>query len=680
VTARGAIDAVQPATGSAGGERVLGLFLHALMAARKSLSLYPAGSEIASTWVRRLHRSLADFFQQGLCFPLRVEPDRFVWAGPDIRTVEPALEAFRFDLESRGVRELEIDGSVEEWELQAFLELLNMPGEELRQLGGAAGFLSARGVVRVRIVAPGDGEDPGGDRHEATRRALQTGRDAVDLFVESVMGLVEARFLDLTYDRTALIVWLQDTAAAGPDRLYQAVRMLHGLVEPAPDREIRTRTLVEALLDLPEEILRPFFGEHLIPLAGREVLALNLLSQMTEDEIRHIAARLVPQESLLALSSELLEFPWEEIQRRRLVEAITSAVQRDDSPSLLADESVVLEADDPLVVELREEILASCHPDVLLERSCEILLALAVNVDGEEYGATAPDALEEILGEALARGRLELATHVLSTIGDAVQAGGARSREQVQRLTLLQQRLAGRTHIALLGGLLRQHGGNEQQLTLIAQYLGLVAREAIREFTALLAEERDRQVRARMCQVLAKVGPSIVPVLLEWLEDPRWYLVRNLVHVLGKIGDEAAFGPVVTLLSHPHARVRIESVRALALIAPARAAAPLVTVSRDVDPEVRLEAVHALGALRREEAITVLRDVAAGGAGDPADAPLRREAIEALAAIGTPAAREALASLARRRIWPWQRAERRLRQVATTALTAQSALEDSPDE
>ena len=107
--------------------------------------------------------------------------------------------------------------------------------------------------------------------------------------------------------------------------------MIHGLVEQAPDREVRTRTLVEALLGLPEGLLRPFFAEHLIPLAGRDVLALNLLSQMTEDEIRHVAARLVPHESLLALSSELLEFPWEEVQRRRLIEAITSAVRADDS-------------------------------------------------------------------------------------------------------------------------------------------------------------------------------------------------------------------------------------------------------------------------------------------------------------------------------------------------------------
>jgi hypothetical protein len=677
VTARGAIEAARPATANAGGERVLGLFLHALMAARKSLSLYPAGSEIASTWVRRLHRSLADFFQQGLCFPLRVEPDRFAWAGPDIRTVEPALEAFRFELESRGIRELEIDAAVEEKELQAFLELLNTPGGDLRQLGGAQSFLSARGVIRVRVTAPGDATDREVDQYEATRRVLQTGRDAVDLFVESVVGLVEARFADLTYDRTALIVWLQDTATGGADRLYRAVRMIHGLVESAPDREVRTRTLVEALLELPEDLLRPFFAEHLIPLAGREVLALNLLSQMTEDEIRHIAARLVSQESLLALSSELLEFPWEEVQRRRLIEAITSAVHRDDSAGMLGDEGVVLAADDPLVVELREEIIASCHPDVLLERSAEILLALAVNVDGVEYGSSATDALEEILGEVLARGRLELATHILSTLAGAIQTGG--NREQVERLTLLRERLGGRTHVALLGGLLRQHGGSEQHLTLIAQYLGLVPAEATREFTALLGEERDRQVRARMCQVLAKVGPSIVPVLLEWVEDPRWYLVRNIAHILGKIGDEAAFGPLVTLLSHLHNRVRIEAVRALALVAPSRAVAPLVTVSKDADPEVRLEAVHALGALRREEAVAVLLDAATGATGDAVDSPLRREAIAALAAIGTPGALAALASLARRRVWPWRRAERRLRQAALTALAAVLDGEDSTD-
>jgi HEAT repeat protein len=234
--------------------------------------------------------------------------------------------------------------------------------------------------------------------------------------------------------------------------------------------------------------------------------------------------------------------------------------------------------------------------------------------------------------------------------------------------------------VTLLGGLLRQHGGNERQVVLIAQYLGLVAREAIQEFTTLLAEERDRQVRARMCQVLAKVGPPAVPVLVEWLEDPRWFLVRNLVHVLGKIGDEAVFGPVVTLLGHPHARVRIEAVRALAVIAPARAATPLVGLAGDADPEVRLEAIRALGALRRDEAVPVLRDVAAGASLGVADLTVRGEAIEALAAIGTSGAREALASLACRRVWFWNRSERRLRDIAVSALAVRADAEGAGDE
>jgi hypothetical protein len=489
---------------------------------------------------------------------------------------------------------------------------------------------------------------------------------------------VEARFADLAYDRVALAAWLEATTAGEPVRLYEAVRMLHGLAEQAPDREVRTRTLVEALLGQPEDLLRPFLTDHLVPRAGQEVLALNLLGQMTEDELRLLAGRLVPQESLLALSSELLEFPWEEVQRQRLVEAITSAVRDDDPPSLLGDEPPALDGDDPLVAELREEIINACQPEALIERSADILLALVLSVDSEDQGASAVDALEEITGEALIRGRIDVATRVLSTLAAAAEAGGARSGEHTRHLAALRQRLAARPHVSQIGGMLRQHGSG-RQLDLSAQYLGLVAREGIQEFTALLADERDRQVRARMCQVLAKVGPPAVPVLLELLEDPRWFLVRNLVHVLGKIGDEAAFEPAVALLGHEHNRVRIEAVRAVAVIAPPRAVAPIVSVVGDEHPEVRLEAIRALGALRQDEAVPVLREVAAGASSHASDLALRREAIEALSAIVTPGAREALMGLARRR-WLWKRAERELRAAAAHALATRPDAEETGDE
>jgi hypothetical protein len=59
---------------------------------------------------------------------------------------------------------------------------------------------------------------------------------------------------------------------------------------------------------------------------------------------------------------------------------------------------------------------------------------------------------------------------------------------------------------------------------------------------------------------------------------------------------------------------------------------------------------------------------------------LRREAVEALANIGTPGAREALSGLAHRRVWFWNRTERRLRDVAVTALAARPEIEDLGDD
>jgi HEAT repeat protein len=62
------------------------------------------------------------------------------------------------------------------------------------------------------------------------------------------------------------------------------------------------------------------------------------------------------------------------------------------------------------------------------------------------------------------------------------------------------------------------------------------------------------------------------------------------------------------------------------------------------------------------------------------DPETRREAIEALAAIQTEAARSALAAMARRRLWPWQRMERQLRAAAAAALRKPVTAADPDDE
>ena len=151
--------------------------------------------------------------------------------------------------------------------------------------------------------------------------------------------------------------------------------------------------------------------------------------------------------------------------------------------------------------------------------------------------------------------------------------------------------------------------------------------------------------------------------------------MRNVVHVLGKIGDEAAFSPWSALLGHPSHAGADRGLRArCALVArPGRAADPRDCADATPTRRFGWRRSDALGALRRDEALPVLRDVAVGAAAARADLPLREEAVEALAAHrDAPGACEALEALARRRVWPWQRAERRLRETAAAALAARA--------
>jgi hypothetical protein len=634
---------------------------------------------MAASWVARVHRALAVSVQRGLRFPVRVEPHGFAWAGGELGTLDAALEDLRFALESRGIRELTIASDVEPWELRALLELLNTPAEALGRLGGAETCLRERGVLRVRVVAPGDAGDGWQDGERATREALQRGRDAVDVFADAVVALAEVRLAELAYDRAGLAAWLGAVAGGDAARLYAAVRLLHDASEQGADREVRTRTLVEALLALPPDLLRPFFTDHLALGAAQEALALNLLSQLTEDEVRHVAAELMPREALFALTSELLEFPWEEAKRHRLLEALTAAVDAGPGPAARAVSPPKEDEEDEerILDEVRAEIEAACQPDVLLERSADILLALALTADGEP-SLSAPDALEELVGEALGRGRLDLAVRVLASLRTATGLGAGHDREQARQLALVHQRLGGRAHVALAAGFLRRPPDSDRWLGHVAEYLALAPVEAIEAFTELLAEERDRPVRARMCQVLTRIGPPAVPSLLNWLRDPRWYVVRNVVHVLGRIGAPAAFEPVAALLAHAHPRVRTEAVRALGLLDPARAASLLLQALAEANPALRSDLVRALAGLGRDEAVGALRELALGR--DGADVALRREAVDALAAIGSPAARDALSAIARRRLWPWDRIERRVRRRARRALAALTRAAEPDDD
>src|SRR5439155_1344711 len=83
--------------------------------------------------------------------------------------------------------------------------------------------------------------------------------------------------------------------------------------------------------------------------------------------------------------------------------------------------------------------------------------------------------------------------------------------------------------------------------------------------------------------VLARVGVPAIPPLLSRLVDKRWFVVRNALYTLRKIGHASAFPAIVAVLEHPDPRVRLEAVRVAIQVDRGAARAPVLRRVHDPD-------------------------------------------------------------------------------------------------
>ncbi|MFN8589173.1 MAG: HEAT repeat domain-containing protein [Candidatus Eisenbacteria bacterium] len=81
--------------------------------------------------------------------------------------------------------------------------------------------------------------------------------------------------------------------------------------------------------------------------------------------------------------------------------------------------------------------------------------------------------------------------------------------------------------------------------------------------TLVLSESQQREVRLAIAESLADRARENPERLAPWLSDGRWYVVRNIVHILGWIGGPDVVGMLQVALRHPDMRVREEVVAAL---------------------------------------------------------------------------------------------------------------------
>jgi len=129
----------------------------------------------------------------------------------------------------------------------------------------------------------------------------------------------------------------------------------------------------------------------------------------------------------------------------------------------------------------------------------------------------------------------------------------------------------------------------------VSGYLELLHRNSIRPLIKLLGELKKSKTRRVIYDALSEIGKNAIEMFIPYIDDPRWYLVRNITHILGRIGKEEAYPYIEKAFHHEEFRVRREAVQALGLIGGPEAIGLLVEALIDEDARIRAMAAISLG-------------------------------------------------------------------------------------
>lgn len=328
---------------------------------------------------------------------------------------------------------------------------------------------------------------------------------------------------------------------------------------------------------LEDEIISCLMDTMLAPLVWEVVGDLDLLRAKSHDDPeRKKAAESLEYRMLTVLRSVAARF-----------------VERDDPeayPTLrqLFDRNILRLGDLPEA--LKRRVLQESWTNKFLEDSDKHLRRFAESNTAEGIRAFL-ESFTLVLPELIAREKYELSMQVARIIrkrmaDDELFKKIVRSeRDEIFADDLL---------VSLEGAL---HKARKQDRVALLGLLDFYRDKVVEFLVRVLVDAKDAALRREACDALVKTGRRGVPAICAALNAHGydWFVARNLLMVLGVIGDVSAAPDVQRFLTHPNIRCREEAVVAVARVR-GRAAEPyLLDRLADSSRAVRRRTLQTLG-------------------------------------------------------------------------------------
>lgn len=242
------------------------------------------------------------------------------------------------------------------------------------------------------------------------------------------------------------------------------------------------------------------------------------------------------------------------------------------------------------------------HPPVDVPRSLiQQLAQISLQDPLEEARTTATDLLVELLRRQVEQAHFDMFCELMLWLGEQEGTGPAHA--------LLVRALKGRvwdsTSLRRLGKRLDASELTVPEVRSVRDILLWLGENAIEPLCELFSELETPRARRLISLALTGIAANRPSKLVARVADKPWYIIRNTVYVLGRIGGVRVLPYLRQWTTHEDSRIRIEVARALAHVDHSHAIVLLTDMLRDPEYRVRQNAMWAM--VRRNEPAVLSR-------------------------------------------------------------------------
>jgi HEAT repeat protein len=302
---------------------------------------------------------------------------------------------------------------------------------------------------------------------------------------------------------------------------------------------------------------------------------------------------------------------------------------------------VIFKLTDEEIQQLKQLIAKEQHRDAVAQLVDIFSVMLEIELDEVSFGEIL-EIMEKMVDLFLDRGDLPRAASCASTVRRLYDHPPQESDAFRMRLRQFLVRLSTPERLEALTVVLNKK--KVVDAAALTEFLQSLTPQALVPLTDLLGTVSVMKARKIICEAMVTLGRDNVELLASRLKDDRWFVVRNLIYVVGRIGGPNVVEYLAPLVSHPEQRVRQEVIKTLDGMDSEKIIDILLECIRDQESSVRIMAIRALARRKTPRAIEPLAAMIQDRHFAVRDVS---EKLEVFVALGSSGCSEALAVLKR---------------------------------